>query len=112
MALWSWFMPDDVSQAIAQLIDGGPNRTPILDGSVSTSPASRSDGEIVRPPAFSDIAIADRFAEKHHVRLRYVAVWGRWFEWCSGCWRPDATLNVRNLLKLVCQEVASECGQP
>ena len=29
-----------------------------------------------------------------------------------GCWHPDTTLNVRNLLKLVRKEVAKESAQP
>jgi putative DNA primase/helicase len=95
----------DDDEHIAQLIDGGSTTPP-----PAPPPSDSADGE--RPPAFSDIAIADRFAAKHAPRLRYCAAWGKWLEWDHGRWRPDATLNVRNLVKLVCKEVASECAKP
>ena len=34
--------------------------------------------EDVRPPAFSDDALALRFAERHTSDLHYVAAWGWW----------------------------------
>jgi hypothetical protein len=34
-----------------------------------------------------DDVAADLFVEKHQHDLRYVAAWGKWFEWGGGCWR-------------------------
>ncbi len=34
--------------------------------------------DAARPPAFSDEALALRFAERHAIALRYVAAWGKW----------------------------------
>jgi hypothetical protein len=34
-----------------------------------------------RPPAFSDEALALRFAERHAEDLRFVAAWGKWLVW-------------------------------
>jgi hypothetical protein len=54
------------------------------------------DGGDARPPAFSDEALALRFAEQYTDRLRYVEMWGKWFIF-DGCWRPDETLKVVDL---------------
>ena len=34
-----------------------------------------------RPPAFTDEALALRFADLHQHDLRYVAGWGKWLSW-------------------------------
>lgn len=65
----------------------------------------------LRPPAFSDIALAQRFAEKYADDLRYVATWGRWFEWDGARWRPDDTLRAFDLARAVCQAASAECNQ-
>lgn len=46
---------------------------------MSAEPAVISDDP--RPPAFSDEALALRFADQHAHDLRYVAAWGRWLSW-------------------------------
>ena len=46
-----------------------------------------------RPPAFSDEALALRFAEFHANDLRYVAAWGRWIIWDGISWQIDNTLG-------------------
>jgi hypothetical protein len=37
-----------------------------------------TDEQDARPPAFSDEALALRFADLHADDLRYVAAWGKW----------------------------------
>ena len=37
-----------------------------------------------RAPEPTDDQIADIFAEQHRNDLRYVAAWGKWFEWRDG----------------------------
>lgn len=64
------------------------------------------------PPAFSDEALALRFAERHAGRLRYVATWGRWLVYNGGRWRPDDTLRAFDLVRRMCREAARECGNP
>ena len=46
-----------------------------------------------RPPAFTDEALALRFASKHRADLRYVAVQGKWYVWTGAQWKAgrDAT---------------------
>jgi putative DNA primase/helicase len=46
-----------------------------------------------------DDRVAEIFAQDHHNDLRYVAAWGKWFEWKGGCWRDEKTLRVFDLLR-------------
>jgi putative DNA primase/helicase len=50
-----------------------------------------------------DDAIADAFAEEHRHDLRYVAAWGKWFEWNKGCWREETTHKVFDLIRKTCK---------
>lgn len=68
--------------------------------------------ETVRPPAFSDEALALRFSERHADDLRYVAAWGRWLRWDGTCWRFDDSLHAFDLARRICREAAAECNQP
>ena len=42
-----------------------------------------------RPPAFSDEALAQQYAETHADDLRYVAAMGRWLSFDGTRWRLD-----------------------
>jgi putative DNA primase/helicase len=67
--------------------------------------------EDARPPAFSDEALALRFAERYQSKLRYVAGWGKWLVWDGSRWRPDDTLFAFNLARVVCREASNHCNQ-
>src|SRR5215813_1187461 len=60
-------------------------------------------------PAFSDEALALRFADQYAKDLRYVAAWGRWLHWSGTHWRIDNTLHVFDLVRALCREAAAEC---
>jgi putative DNA primase/helicase len=62
-----------------------------------------------RPPAYSDEALALRFAERHSGERRYVAAFGKWFLYDGVRWRPDDTLDTFHLVRQICREAASEC---
>jgi D5 N terminal like len=62
-----------------------------------------------RPPAFTDEALALRFAERHVGFLRYVAAWSKWMVWDGRCWQYDDTLRAFDLAREVCREAAAEC---
>jgi putative DNA primase/helicase len=64
----------------------------------------------VRPPAYSDEALALIFAKRHGEQLKYVAQWGKWLIWTGTRWAFDETLKVVDLARHVCREVASRCG--
>lgn len=61
-------------------------------------------------PAFSDEALALRFAEAHAADLRYVAAWGRWLSWTGTHWRFDSTLRAFDLAREICRQAAASCN--
>jgi putative DNA primase/helicase len=65
-----------------------------------------------RPPAFTDESIALRFAEKHADRLRYVAIWNKWYVWSGTYWRQDNTLNAFDDARKICRAASAECNSP
>jgi putative DNA primase/helicase len=65
-----------------------------------------------RPPEFTDEALALRFAEVHEHDLRYVAAWGKWFEWTGTHWQVDDTLHAFDLARHVCRLGARNCNKP
>jgi hypothetical protein len=64
-----------------------------------------------RPPAFTDEALALRFAERHAGDLRYVAAWGRWLQYDRGRWDFDDTLLAFDRSRKLCREAAAECNR-
>ena len=66
----------------------------------------------LRPPSFSDDALALRFADRHANELRYVAAWGRWLRWDGTRWSFDETLTAFDLARTICREAAAECNKP
>jgi putative DNA primase/helicase len=64
-----------------------------------------------RPPAFSDEALALRFAERHANDLRYVAAWDKWLSWTETHWRFDDTLHAFDLARHICREAAASCNK-
>src|SRR5712671_3545283 len=63
-----------------------------------------------RPPAFTDEALALRFAEIHAGNLRYVAAWRRWLSFDGACWRFDDTLLAFDRARKICREASAECS--
>jgi putative DNA primase/helicase len=63
-----------------------------------------------RAPAFTDEALALRFADTHVNHLRYVAVWGRWLSFDGARWQFDETLAAFDNARKICREVAAECN--
>jgi putative DNA primase/helicase len=67
------------------------------------------DGQ--RPPAFTDEALAIRFATRHAENLRYVAAMGRWFAYTGTYWRLDDTLFAFDRARHICRESSAECNK-
>jgi putative DNA primase/helicase len=65
-----------------------------------------------RPPEFSDESLALLFAAKHAPELRYIAVWGRWFEWIGTRWKADSTLRAFDLARVICRNASAEANKP
>jgi hypothetical protein len=55
-----------------------------------------------------DDTIAEIFAAEHADDLRYVAEWGKWYEWRKGCWREEKTLRVFDLIRKTCRAFGIE----
>lgn len=88
-----------------------------MDASPSWEPEDEAStdlsGEAIgpTPPAFSDEALALRFAERHRHDLRYVAAWGRWLSWGGNRWQFDDTLAAFDRARKICREAAAECNK-
>ena len=64
-----------------------------------------------RAPAFSDEALALRFAELHAADLRHIAEWSKWLSWAETHWQVDGTLRAFNLARRSAREVAANCNK-
>jgi putative DNA primase/helicase len=65
----------------------------------------------VIPPAYTDEALALRFAKAHAPNLRYVAKWSRWLSFDGTVWRFDDTLLAFDRARKICREAAAECNE-
>lgn len=63
-------------------------------------------------PDLSEDAIADRFATQHGADWKHVAQWGAWFHWTGQVWAQDMTGGARELARMICRAIASECESP
>ena len=62
-------------------------------------------------PAFSDEALALRFAGRHAGDLRFVAAWNRWLFWNGMHWQFEETLRAWDFARRVCREAAAQCNK-
>ena len=60
------------------------------------------------PPAFSDDALAQQFAERHGKDLRYIAAWSHWYEWLGVRWALEPTRHAFDRARAICRVAASE----
>jgi len=67
--------------------------------------------EEIRPPAFSDDALALRFIDQHKDTLRYVPSLGKWLRWDGKRWCFDERLIAHDRMRKVCRAAAAECNQ-
>jgi putative DNA primase/helicase len=72
----------------------------------------REQEEDIRPPAFSDDALALRFIDQHKDSLRYVPSLGKWLRWDDKRWCFDERLIAHDRMRKVCRAAAAECNQP
>lgn len=77
----------------------------VVDGNTVRAVVPKAEPEY-EPIAMSEDMLADRFAEEHGTRWRYVKVWGSWFQWRGDGWyRDDTALIDRLAVELVRQAV-------
>ena len=72
--------------------------------------AQIEDIDSQRPPAFTDEALALRFAALHAPDLRYVAAASRWFIYTGKQWLADDTLHAFDMARLICRRASAECN--
>jgi hypothetical protein len=65
----------------------------------------------VRPPAFSDEALALSFAEEHADKLRYIAAWSKWHVWNGKRWTSDDTKLAFDTVRRACRKASRQCNQ-
>ena len=68
--------------------------------------------DAMRAPAFSDEALAQRFASEYARNFRYVAAWSKWLFWDGKRWIYDDTLRAFDRVRKICREAAAECNKP
>jgi putative DNA primase/helicase len=80
---------------------------PVSSGSQEKKPPKGAKAERAPKPKRAleptDDQIAEAFAEEHRSDLRFVAAWGKWFEWRAGCWREEKTLRTFDLIRKTCR---------
>jgi hypothetical protein len=73
--------------------------------------SQRGQQEEIRPPAFSDDALALRFIDQHKDTLRYVPSLGKWLRWDGKRWCFDERLIAPDRMRKICRAAAAECNQ-
>ena len=107
----------EVALSTGIVLEWGEQAVQTILAEVLASPADDSeeegalDDDDARPPQFSDEALALLFAERHGHRLKYVETWNNWQIWTGSVWRSDDTLQVLDLARRLCREIASKCGE-
>jgi putative DNA primase/helicase len=100
---------DDAQHIISEAKDAKSVGIPAPSN--SDAEAADLNDDDARPPAFSDEALALRFAEQHAGQLRYVSRWARWLVWDENRWRFDETLTALNMARRLCRHVSAEAGK-
>lgn len=80
---------------------------PGADGKPGTEvQASKVEAADELAPAFSEEALALKFAARHAHNLRYVAMWNKWLRWDGTRWAFDDTKKAFSLSRDLCREVS------
>jgi hypothetical protein len=66
----------------------------------------------VNAPAYSEEALALRFAERHGATTRYVAEVGKWLSYDGARWNFDKTREPFSHARNLCREAANELNKP
>jgi putative DNA primase/helicase len=69
-------------------------------------PGDGGDSTVIRPPEFSEDAIAVEFTRQHGADWRYVDNWGKWAVWQEDHWDFDHTRKVSDLVRNICRAQA------
>src|SRR5690606_4402258 len=75
--------------------------------SQSSNPIADEETGPAAPP-LSDDALAAAFIAAHGPEWRQVPAWGQWFHWTGRQWRIDETMAVREAVRHVCRDAATQ----
>ncbi len=84
----------------------------VTDAAIISFGEHRDQLKEIRPPAFSDDALALRFIDQHKDTLRYVPSLGKWLRWDDKRWCFDDRLIAYDRMRRVCRAAAADCNQP
>jgi putative DNA primase/helicase len=85
-------------------VPAGPaNAVSMMSGGANWQPTTA-------PPEYSEIEVADRFANGYATNLRYIKARGSWIYWDGKRWNVDNTDHVANLARLHCKTEAGICA--
>lgn len=87
-------------------------RVSTLDAEIGKIRAQMSQsrgGSNHTPPDYTDEYLALLFSERFVSKLRYVAAWGRWYEWTGVVWKRDETQKTFDHARGICREASAEC---
>ena len=102
-------LPDHEVETIAASI----SKYPIPESPANGNGDHAGDkDDAIRPPGFTDDALALIFTERYALDWRYVAAWGDWLHWDGKCWRKETTLRAFDLARHVCRQAAARCQKP
>ena len=87
------------------------SRPVVLNRESAQAAITINDDADARPPAFTDEALALRFADQHAGDLRYVAARGKWMHYDGQRWTSDETLLAYNYARKLCRIEARECNE-
>ena len=68
--------------------------------------------DIDMPVEFSEDSLARAFTAIHADAFRFVSAWGKWFKWTGTHWAEEKTLEVFDLVRVVCREAANRAESP
>ena len=71
----------------------------------------KANGHDIVDIAFSDIALAQEFADQNLNLLRFVPLMGKWFVWDGKRWELDVRLLARERAKGTCRKAATQCNK-
>jgi putative DNA primase/helicase len=71
------------------------------------TPLQHLQGSNIKPPKFSDDALALMFADRHAEDFRFIALSGEWRRWDQTRWALEKTLLSYDLVRKICRETAA-----
>lgn len=89
-----------------------PREITAIAESIARYPPEPEDDDDIRPPGFTDDALALEFTRLHALDWRYAAAWGAWLHWEGNRWQKETTLKAYDLARLVCRSASARCQKP